>query len=73
MNTTHEPVAGNWYAHKSGKLFKVKLVSHNNNVLESIMLEYIDGSRTIITNSDWQELRTNFPEIKKKNKAAYES
>jgi hypothetical protein len=73
MNTTHEPVAGNWYAHKSGKLFKVKLVSHKNHVLENIMLEYLDGSRTIITNKDWQELRTNFPGADKKNtKAAYE-
>ena len=74
MNTTHEPVAGNWYAHKSGKLFKVKLVSLKNNVVDSIMLEHIDGSRTVITKNDWQELRMNFPGANKKNtKAAYES
>jgi hypothetical protein len=73
MNTTHEPVAGNWYAHKSGKLFKVKLVSHKNTIVENVMLEFLDGSRSIITNDDWQDLRTNFPRINKNSKTAYKS
>jgi hypothetical protein len=74
MNTTHEPVAGNWYANKTGKLFKVKLISLNNNVPENIMLEYLDGCRTIITNTDWQCLHLNLPGADKKNtKAAYQS
>ena len=74
MNTTHEPVAGNWYANKTGKLFKVKLVGLKKNVIENVMLEYLDGSRTIITNRDWQNLRLNFPGATKKNtKTAYES
>jgi hypothetical protein len=74
MNTTHEPVAGNWYVNKSGKLFKVRLVSLTKRVVEKIMLEYLDGSITIITNKDWQELRSNFPGANKKStKAAYKS
>ena len=70
MNTTHEPVAGNWYAHKSGKLFKVKLVGLKNNVVDNIMLEHIDGSRTDIRKNDWQELRMDFPGANK-TKTAY--
>lgn len=74
MNTTQEPVAGNWYVNKTGKLFKVKLVSLTRRVVEKIMLEYLDGSITIITNKDWQELRSHFPGANKKNtKAAYKS
>ena len=74
MNTTHEPVAGNWYANKTGKLFKVKLVGLKNRVVENIMLEFLDGSRTIITNKDWQDLQLNFPSANKKDtKAASES
>ena len=73
MNTTQEPVAGNWYANKTGKLFKVKLIGFNKNIRQYIMLEYLDGSRKIITNQDWQCLNLNFPAAKKKNtQAAYE-
>lgn len=73
MNTTHQPVAGNWYANKTGKLFKVKLLGLKKNVVGHIMLEFLDGSRTIITNTDWQNLQLNFPATTKKTKTAYES
>lgn len=74
MNTTHEPVAGNWYAEKTGKLFIVKLVSLKKGVVENVMLEHLDGSRTIITKNDWQDIRMNFPGADKKNtSAAYKS
>lgn len=74
MNTTQEPVAGNWYANKTGKLFKVKLISLVRSFPENIMLEYLDGTRNIITNKDWQCLQLNFPQAKKKStQAVYES
>lgn len=74
MNTTQEPVAGNWYVNKTGKLFKVKLVSLTRRTVEKVMLEYLDGCVTIISNKEWQVLRSHFPGANKKNtKAAYKS
>ncbi|MGD8483522.1 MAG: hypothetical protein PVF81_01550 [Thioalkalispiraceae bacterium] len=73
MNTTQQPVAGNWYANKAGKLFKVRLIGFNKKSYEHVMLEFLDGSLKIMTRKDWQSLQLNFPVANKKHtQAAYE-
>ena len=48
-----EPIAGNWYVNRTGKLIKVRLLVYQHDQLYSVLLEYLDGQHKLISAADW--------------------
>ena len=59
MFCTHEPVVGTWFVNLTGQLLKVKLLSFNEDKLESVLIQYLDGSTKLINEKDWFCLKLN--------------
>ena len=53
MYTMHEPVVGSWYANRTGKLMKVRLLSYQHETVTAVMIEYLDGTRQVIDSDAW--------------------
>ena len=53
MFLNHQPVVGNWYMNKTGKLLKVKMLMYADTQPSSIVIEYLDGSRQIVDMASW--------------------
>ena len=53
MYTMHEPVVGSWYANRTGKLMKVRLLSYRHENMSAVMIEYLDGTRQVIDIDAW--------------------
>jgi len=51
------PVINNWYTNLTGKLFKVRMASYNGADVGSLVIEYIDGSKQIISKQEWDCLK----------------
>jgi len=56
MAILQEPVVSAWYLNQTGKLMKVKLVLFDNKVISKVMVEYLDGSSSIVDISMWNFL-----------------
>jgi len=57
MHTQQDPVINNWYTNLTGKLFKVRMVSYGDTGAGSLVIEYIDGSKQIISRREWDCLK----------------
>ena len=57
----HEPVPGYWYINRTGKLMRVRFVSHGKNGVESILIQYIEGATQTISIEDWRCLDLVIP------------
>jgi len=53
MFMNHQPVVGNWYMNKTGKLLKVKLLMYADTQPSSVVIEFLDGSRQIVDYTSW--------------------
>lgn len=61
MFDMHEPKPGYWYINRTGKLIKVKMVMRGLGAIESVLLQYIEGSTYTISMDDWQCLDLVIP------------
>ena len=57
MHSSQDPIINNWYTNLTGKLFKVRMASYDENGIGSLVIEYIDGSRQIISRQEWECLK----------------
>lgn len=57
MHVQQDPIINNWYTNLTGKLFKVRMASYNDTGVGSLVIEYIDGSRQIISRQEWDCLK----------------
>ena len=57
MHSQQDPIINNWYTNLTGQLFKVRLASYDVNGVGSLMIEYIDGTRQIISREEWDCLK----------------
>lgn len=54
MLNLQEPRPGYWYINCAGKLMKVKMVMHGLNGIESVVIQYAEGTTHYISIDDWQ-------------------
>lgn len=59
MFTSYTPVVGEWYVKSTGKLIKVKMLSHVEEKVERVVIEYLDGATQILSFSEWLNLDLN--------------
>jgi hypothetical protein len=57
----HEPVPGYWYINRTGKLMRVRFVTFGVNGMESVLIQYIEGSTQTISIDDWRCLDLVIP------------
>ena len=57
MHSHQDPVINNWYTNLTGKLFKVRMASYGESGVGSLVIEYIDGSKHIISRDEWDCLK----------------
>jgi len=57
MHEQQDPVINNWYTNLTGKLFKVRMASYGDGGVVSLVIEYIDGSKQIISRQEWDCLK----------------
>ena len=57
MHIQQDPIINNWYTNLTGQLFKVRMTSHNADGLGSLVIEYIDGTRQVISKHEWDCLK----------------
>lgn len=54
MFDLQEPKPGYWYINRTGKLMKVKMVMHGLESIESVLIQYVEGTTHSISIDDWQ-------------------
>ena len=79
MHSQQNPVINNWYTNLTGKLFKVRMASYshtdvvsthvNRMAVERLVIEYIDGSRQVISKQEWDCLKLMEHNSKQKQQA----
>ncbi len=57
MHIQQDPIINNWYTNLTGQLFKVRLVSYSTAGVGSLVVEYIDGTKQIISREEWNCLK----------------
>jgi len=57
MHSQQNPVINNWYTNLTGKLFKVRMASYCGMDVGNLVIEYIDGSKQIISKQEWDCLK----------------
>ena len=57
----HEPVPGYWYINRTGKLMRVRFVTFGESGIESVLIQYIEGSTQSISIDDWRCLDLVIP------------
>jgi hypothetical protein len=53
MFTPQEPVVNAWYTNLAGQLFKVRAISYGHDGFTSVMVNYLDGKRQLISRQEW--------------------
>ena len=56
MAILQEPVVSSWYLNQTGKLMKVKLVLFDKERMSKVMVEYLDGTLSIVDIKLWNFL-----------------
>jgi hypothetical protein len=56
MAILQEPIVSSWYLNQTGKLMKVKLVLFDNERISRVMVEYLDGTVSIVDIKLWNFL-----------------
>lgn len=54
MLEMQEPKPGYWYINRTGKLMKVKMVMLGLEGIESVLIQYVEGTTHSISIDDWQ-------------------
>lgn len=54
-----EPEAGLWFINRTGKLMKVKLIMYRHELIEKVMIEYLEGENKVVNIDDWYHLELN--------------
>ena len=54
MFDLQEPRPGYWYINRTGKLIKVKMVMLGLEGIESVLIQYVEGTTHSISIDDWQ-------------------
>lgn len=57
MHIQHSPIINNWYTNLTGQLFKVRLVAYDSEGMGSLVIEYIDGNKQVISKQEWDCLK----------------
>lgn len=57
MHRHQNPIINNWYTNLTGKLFKVRMALYVDSDVSRLVIEYIDGSRQIISREEWDCLK----------------
>jgi len=57
MHTQQDPIVNNWYTNLTGQLFKVRMVAYDSIGLSHLVIEYIDGSKHVISKLEWDCLK----------------
>ena len=57
MHHHQDPIINNWYVNLTGQLFKVRMVVYSLEGMGSLVIEYIDGSKQIISRQEWDCLK----------------
>lgn len=70
MYSTREPVVGDWYVDHSGMLVKVRLAVYRHEYLSTLLLEYLDGQRQIISIDEWYCLELHRDMVSPRNRHA---
>ncbi len=65
MSIQQTPVVGTWYVNLSGQLLKVWAVSYAGSRLSKVVVEYLNGTRTVVDIDQWNllDLEINFQKI----------
>lgn len=59
MSTSYTPVVGEWYVKSTGKLIKVKMLSHVEDKVERVVIEFLDGTIEMLAFNEWLTLDLN--------------
>ena len=59
MFTSYTPTVGEWYVKSTGKLIKVKMLSHVEEKVERVVIEYLDGRSQMLNFNEWLNLDLN--------------
>lgn len=59
MFTSYTPAVGEWYVKSTGKLIKVKMLSHVEEKVERVVIEYLDGTSQMLNFNEWLNLDLN--------------
>ncbi len=51
-----KPEVGNWYMNVTGQLIKVWAVAYHETRLCSVVIEYLNGEKRIVSIGDWNRL-----------------
>jgi len=54
-----EPEVGSWFVNRTGKLMKVKLIMYRHEMLQKVMIEFLEGEMKIVNIDDWYFLELN--------------
>ena len=56
MYNTCNPIPGYWYSNNEGQLLQVRAKRYDKGVLSLIVIEGIDGARTMLDPTKWVDL-----------------
>ena len=59
MFNSYTPAVGEWYVKSTGKLIKVKMLSHVEEKVERVVIEYLDGTTQMLNFNEWLNLDLN--------------
>ena len=57
MHNQQSPIINNWYTNLTGQLFKVRMVAFSSEGMGSLVIEYIDGNKQVISRQEWDCLK----------------
>lgn len=57
MHSQQDPIINNWYTNLTGQLFKVRMASYSSEGIGSLVIEYIDGTKQVISREEWNCLK----------------
>lgn len=59
MFRVQDPVVGSWFVNLTGQLIKVRLVMFNEQNMQRVLIQYLDGNTKLINKDDWFCLKLN--------------
>ena len=59
MFCVQDPTVGAWFVNLTGQLIKVKLVMFDEDKLQRVLIQYLDGTTKLINRDDWFCLKLN--------------
>lgn len=56
MRASEDPVVGSWYNDRDGDLVRVRLAGYRHEELKTLLLEYMDGQRELVSLDTWYKM-----------------